>query len=242
MKKVYILFALFLAFCLIDIANLYAQEYVKDDEPKVDDNGYIMSWLILEPYIKDNIGSPQSTIKDYFEDQGGEANIRPKEGDKVKIKETNSSHEWVRLNFADLKDMGLIGAAVGGNELDISGRMVDYAQDYLVTYIKYDKDTSITFTVGADDGGELYCNGELILQNGIDKDWAAGNCGSGKASVKGGKWNVIVVGCYETGGEWGISVQVNPIPDEVDSSGPDALFTVEPAFKLTATWGEVKVK
>jgi hypothetical protein len=239
MKRTYT-FIIFAAFCIVSISNTYAAEYVDDDDLKVDDNGYIMSWLILEPYIKDNIGATVSAGKDYFEDQGGEANIMPREGDVVTIAETGTEHEWVRLNFADLKDMGMISAAVGGNELDISGRMIDNAQDYLVTYLKWDDNATVTLTLSSDDGSESYLNGELITFKAADQDWSAGNGGSGQAKVEGGKWNVLVVGAYETGGEWGISVQVDPVPNEVDASGPDAIFAVDPATKLATTWGKIR--
>jgi hypothetical protein len=241
MRKVRILLVIFVAFCLVSAVSVYAAEdFVGDDEVKVNDNGYIMSWLILEPYIKDNVGAIVSTAKDYFEDQGGEANIMPREGDEVTIEITGTDHEWVRLNFVDLKDMGKIGATVGGNELDISGRMVDNAQDYLVTYLKWDADTTVTFTLSSDDGAESYLNGEQITYAAAEQDWAVGNAGNGKASVKGGKWNVLVVGAYETGGEWGISVQVDPIPDEVNTVGPVELFAVEPVDKLSTTWANIK--
>lgn len=245
MRKSYVLFTVLVVFCLVSIANISAGDckYVKDDKTKVDKNGYIMSWLILDPYIKDNVGATVSAGKDYFEDQKGKANLKPKEGDKVKIALTKSEHVWTRLNFADLKDMAQIPAPVGGNELDIvCWGGVDNAQEYLVTYLKWNSGTTVTLTLSSDDGSESYLNGEQVTFKAADQDWAAGNGGNGKASVKSGKWNILVVGAYETGGEWGISVQVDPIPDDVDSSGPDALFAVEPASKLTATWGEVKVK
>lgn len=240
MKRLYVLLIALIAFWLVNVAGLVADEFVDDDDPKVNDQGYIMSWLILEPYIKDNVGATVSTGKDYFEDQGGEANIMPREGDKVTITETGTDHQWVRLNFSDLKDMGKIPAAVGGNELDIAGRIIDNAQDYLVTYLKWDKDTEVTITLSSDDGSESYFNGELVTFKPADQDWSAGNGGSGQVSAKAGKWNVLVVGAYETGGEWGISVQVDPIPDEIDASGPDAMFAVDPAHKLATTWAGLK--
>ena len=73
----------------------------------------------------------------------------PQEGDVVTIAETGSEHEWVRLNFADLKDMGQIPAAVGGNEFDIvewGGQAPTNTQEYMVTYLKWDADTKVKFT------------------------------------------------------------------------------------------------
>ena len=72
MKKMCILFAFFFAFCLVGLVNLCIAGYVDDDDPKVDDNGYIMSWLILEPFISDTSQQAGPACeKDYFEDQGG---------------------------------------------------------------------------------------------------------------------------------------------------------------------------
>ena len=46
--------------------------------------------------------------------------------------------------------------------------------------------------------------------------------------------------CLETGGEWGISIQVDTVPDEVDNVGPMQLFAVDSLAKLATTWGEIK--
>ena len=40
MKRIYT-FVIFAAFCVVSISHTYAAEYVDDDDPKVDDNGYI---------------------------------------------------------------------------------------------------------------------------------------------------------------------------------------------------------
>ena len=240
-----ILFAVFFAFCLVGSVNLCIAGYVDDDDPKVDDNGYIMSWLILEPFISDTSQQAGPACeKDYFEDQGGEADIMPREGDEVTIAETGSDHEWVRLNFADLKDMGQIPAAVGGNEFDIQdwgGQGPTNTQEYMVTYLKWDASGTVKFTIGVDDASEAYFNGEEIIRDPkASQNWGAGNSGSAEVSVEAGEWNVLVVGCYEAAGEWGITVQVDPVPDHVNSAGPEELFAVEPMSKLTTTWGKIK--
>jgi hypothetical protein len=249
MRKKYFLFTVLVVFCLVSISNIYAIKpgdckYLKDDKTKVDDNGYIMSWLILDPYINDGVDSAQSCNKDYFEDKGGEANIKPKEGDEVKIKETNSEHVWARLNFQDLKDMAQIPTAVGGNELDIScwgGQGPTNTQEYMVTYLKWNKDTTATFNVGVDDATEVFFNGELIISDpSASQNWGDGNAGIKEVKANGGVWNILVVGCYESSGEWGISVQVDPVPDEVDNKGPAILFAVEPVDKMSITWGRIK--
>lgn len=250
MRNVCFLLTVFAALCFAFAAHLYAIdpgdcEYIDDDDPQVNDQGYIMSWLILDPYISDTVvQAGPACDKDYFEDQGGEANITPKEGDEVTIAETGSEHVWARLNFADLKDMGQISAPVGGNELDIicwGNQAPTNTQAYLVTYLKWMADATVTFTVGVDDASELYFNGEKVIEDpNSSQNWAAGNSGSADVGVKGGEWNIVVAGCYETAGEWGISVQVDPVPDEVNNIGPDELFAVEPVHKLATTWGNIK--
>lgn len=246
MRKMCISFAILFTFCLVGSVSLCSAQYVDDDDPAVDDNGYIMSWLILDPFISDPVGSSISCEKDYFEDQGGEANIMPREGDVVTIAETGSDHEWVRLNFADLKDMGQIPAAVGGNEFDIldwGGQGPSNAQEYMVTYLKWDTGGTVKITIGVDDASEAYFNGEEIIRDPkASQNWAAGNSGNADVSVEADEWNVLVVGCYESGGEWGITVLLDTIPDEVNSAGPETLFAVEPMSKLTATWGSLKTE
>ena len=250
MRRVYVLFTVFVAFCFVSAANLYGIdpgecEYIDDDDPQVDDNGYIMSWLILDPFISDTSQlSGDACKKDYFEDQGGETNIMPKEGDEVTIAETKSDHVWARLNFADLVDMKQLGAAVGGNEFDIlcwGGQAPTNTQEYMVTYLKWNADTTAKFTVGVDDATEVFFNGELIIEHPSNsQDWGAGNAGSAEVSAKAGEWNILVVGCYEAAGEWGITVQVDPIPDVINNIGPPELFAVEPMDKLPVTWGKIK--
>jgi hypothetical protein len=140
--------------------------------------------------------------------------------------------------------MAQIPAPVGGNELDIAcwgGQAPTNTQAYLVTYLKWMADTTVKFTVGVDDAAELYFNGEKVINDpSSSQDWAAGNAGTADVSVKAGEWNIVVVGCHETAGEWGISVQVDPVPDEVNNIGPDELFAVEPVAKLATTWGKIK--
>ena len=247
MRRMYVLFIVPVAFCLMCVANLHAADcvYVQEDVDKVNNQGYIMSWLFLDPFIEDNIGSDQSAGKDYFDDQGGEANLKPKEGDEVEIAETNSEHVWTRVNFLDLVAMGELTAAVGGNELDIAcwgpRDSVNYKQEYLVAYLKWNSDTKAKFTVGVDDATEVFFNGELIVEHpSASQDWGAGNAGSKEVSVKGGEWNVLVVGCYEAAGEWGITVQVDPVPNIINNVGPPELFAVEPMDKLTTTWGKIR--
>lgn len=242
MKKLCILFVLVVVFCLAVTNVLYAAEckLVKDDKVKVDDNGYIMSWLILDPYIQSNITAATVGAKEFLEN---EADLKPKEGDKVKAESDGKEHVWIRLNFLDAKDMAQIPSAVGGNELDFAcwgGQGPTNCQTYLVTYLKWKSKTTAKFTVGADDGARVYFNGEKIVESQTDKDWGAGNCGSGEGSANGGDWNILVVLCEETGGEWGISVQVDNKPDEVDNQGPPSLFAVDIESKLSTTWGNLK--
>ena len=242
MKKVYFLFMLVVVFCLVVTNVLYAAkcELIKDDKVKVDDNGYIMSWLVLDPYINSGITTPAVGAKEFIED---EADLKPKEGDKVKTEADGAEHVWIRLNLLDSKDMAQIPSAVGGNELDFTcwgGQGPTNCQTYLVTYLKWKSNTKVKFTVGADDGARVYFNGDKIIDSPTDKDWAAGNCGSKDVSASGGAWNILVVLCLETGGEWGLSVQLDNKPDEVNNQGPSGLFAVDVDGKLSTTWSHLK--
>ena len=241
MKKVCVLFVLSFVFCFAITNILYAAkcEFIKDNKVKVDDNGYIMSWLILDPYINSGIGTTAVAAKEFIKD---EAKLKPKPGDKVKL---DQEHVWMPLNFLDLKEMGQIPSAVGGNELDFvcwGGQAPSNCQTYLVTYLRWKSNGKVKFTVGADDGARVYFNEEKIIESQTDKDWAAGNCGSKEVDVKGGAWNILVVLCLETGGEWGISTQVDNKPDEVDNQGPAKLFAVDVENKLSTTWGYLKAR
>ncbi|MFC1712564.1 NPCBM/NEW2 domain-containing protein, partial [Candidatus Poribacteria bacterium] len=198
-------------------------EYVKNEDVKIDSQGYIMSWLFLNPYIQGGVDAPTAVAKDYFADQGGEANLAPGEGDRVRIAETQSEHIWTRINFADLEDMGQIPGAVEGGNLNIAcwgfAEDVENTQEYLVTYLKWDTSARVRFTMGSDDASELYFNGERLIYSPIDQAWAPGNAGRGEATVTGGEWNVLVVGVYETSSGWGATVRADPAPDEVNNVG-----------------------
>lgn len=248
MKRLFIFVSLLVVFfCVSQIAVFAAEcKYVKDDKVKVNKDGYLMSYLWLDPTIENNMGSVPAQADDYFKDipnkkgKKGEANLMPAENEKVKLDVDKKEHVWVRVNFHDMVETGEIRAEVGGNELDVgcwAGK--DNEAQYLVSYLKWKSDKEITFTLGSDDASESYLNGEKVTNAPVDQDWAPANGGIGKAKVKGGQWNVLVVGIYESGGEWGVSVKIDPVPDEVDNTGKPFL-AVEPKTKLSATWGAIK--
>lgn len=242
-KLLFSLTLLTFCFSLIPAFAVDPDKFIDDDKPKIEDNGYIVSWLILDQPIRCNIGSTQSVVKDFFEDMDGEANLMPKPGDTVKI--DGEEYTWVRYNQEDMEEEGELPvmAVDTGNNLDLKdwgGQGTNNAAVYLVTYLLWKKSATVTFTIGSDDSSESYFNGEELHRFLADINWAVNNAGAHEAEVKGGKWNVFVLGVYETGGEWGFSVLPDPPPDEVDNTGPQELFAVELDGKSSTTWGGIK--
>jgi len=245
-KILLILTALCLCAFLVNVqAAVDPDKFIDDDEPKIEDNGYIVSWLILDQPIRCNLGSTQSVVKDFFEDQDGEANLMPRPGDTVKI--DGEEYTWVRYNQEDMEEEGELNvmAVDTGNNLDLKdwgGQGCNNAAVYLVTYLLWKKSATVTFTIGSDDSSESYFNGEELHRFLADVNWAVNNAGEHEAKVEGGKWNIFILGVYERGGEWGFSVLPAPPPDEVDNTGPQQLFAVEADNKLSTTWGYIKAR
>jgi hypothetical protein len=198
--------------------------------PLITDNNYIVGWLVLGP-ITGTGGSTSAVGVDYIADAKiakDEWHLAPKgPGEKALVKGIDL--EWTYVNFADLEEDGRItqqgpkvAKGVGGNELDFWG--VDNSTAYGILYCLWKKDTSINIALGSDDAAAFGINGERLIYAPVDRNWAP-DTDKASYSVKGGKWNVLIWKCCETGGEWGISIKVEPPPDQVTIYRP-------PGFKL----------
>lgn len=197
--------------------------------PVVNEMNYIVGWLVLGP-ITGTGGSTSAIGQDFIAEAGiakDEWHLAPK-GPKERVLVKGQDLEWTYTNFADLEEDGRIRLAtkvakgVGGNELDHWG--VDNSTAYGVLYCLWKKDTSINIALGSDDSGAFGINGERLIYAQADRDWAA-DTDKASYTVKGGKWNVLIWKCCETGGEWGISIKVEPPPDQVTIYRP-------PGFKF----------
>src|SRR5260370_23809319 len=123
-----------------------------DDAVKPDDEGFIRDWLVLAPLP---FGAAQSGTDALAKEQvPGEAKLRPKEGDKVKV--GDQALTWKKHKCdSHLLDLN----AFLGKETEDS---VGYAVCYLVTGEKMD---NLTMKTGSDDQAKVYLNGKEVFKN-----------------------------------------------------------------------------
>ena len=131
------------------LVGLFMSKASAADVLKPDSDGYIRDWVMLAP-IPLPEGRPCADL--ILEEQvKNEAALRPKAGDKVTIKgkELTWKHITASTNYFDFNA--------------ILDSLNDRAAGYMVTYIECDKERSdVTMTLGSNDQGRLYLNGEDI--------------------------------------------------------------------------------
>ncbi len=159
----------------------------------IKENSYIMEWILLGP-ITDAGPAAISTNVDWLIDYGGEAKIRPSEGDEIEL--SGKKYRWRRYQI--LK--------IGGNELDPLGNF-DYSVAYLAIYIKFARSVRAEFLFGSDAGFAAWVNGKEIARVAKNRTNWVQDSDSGQIQVKGGHWNLLLVKATENQHEWGISVK-----------------------------------
>ncbi|HEV2945785.1 MAG TPA: hypothetical protein VGX70_00320 [Gemmataceae bacterium] len=149
-----------------------------DDAFKPDDEGFIRNWLVLAPLP---FGGAQDGAEALGKQQvPDEAKLQPKEGDKVKVGDTELA--W-KAHKADshLLDFN----ALLGKETEDS---VAYAVCYLVT----DKEMKdLTMKTGSDDQCKVYINGKEVFKNEEARPTEKDQDSTGNLTLKQGV-NVIV--------------------------------------------------
>jgi len=149
-----------------------------DDASKPDDEGFIRNWLVLAPLP---FGGAQDGAEALGKQQvPDEAKLQPKEGDKVKVGDTELA--W-RAHKAEsyLLDFN----ALLGKETEDS---VAYAVCYLMT----DKELKdLTMKTGSDDQCKVYLNGKEVFKNEEARPAEKDQDSTGNLTLKQGV-NVIV--------------------------------------------------
>jgi hypothetical protein len=192
-----------------------ASPYVLDDEPKVTNDGFIASWLMLDPPIETGLSADSAVQGDFVD---GERRLLPSPGDLATVTEDDQTHVWTRVNFEDLVDMRR--AERPGNNLSLDGWPDwDLSSQYLAVYLKWEVSQSVSFRFGSDDSSESYFNGHPLHSSAEINAWWDGNAGSAVVPVVGGKWNVLIMATHDHTLRWAFSVNVDPAPEEVDTTG-----------------------
>lgn len=126
-----------------------AQPLRADDA--IDQEGFIRHWLILAPIDASDEAGDEAVDKEYVK---GEANLAPKEGDKVKVgdKELTWKKHMANDYFIDLNE------ACGDRLSNVAGYAVCYV-------INAGPATKATLLIGSNDYSKTYLNGKEIAKN-----------------------------------------------------------------------------
>ncbi|MBT7099970.1 hypothetical protein HN937_21520, partial [Candidatus Poribacteria bacterium] len=182
--------------------------FVLDDEPKVNDAGYIVSWLHLDEPIQTGVGAVQALTRDTV---GPETLLLPTEGGAAPMGVDLLTRTWQRINFDDVAEMQGNPPNPHYRLGSLMWRHRDWSSDFLVTYLRWDTTGVVDFSFIADNTGEAYFNGNRLY-------WSpSGNTAS--ARVVTGEWNALVVGTHESSAWWYLYAHADPRPDAVDNTG-----------------------
>lgn len=127
----------------------------------IDDEGFILNWLLLAPFpLPEGQSQADSIDKEQVKD---EAKLDPKEGDKVKVGETEL--KWKKFTaeeyYFDFNK--LLG--------EVKEEAVGYA---VTTIVADDEKKDVTLKIGSDDGYKIWLNGKEIGKGtddrALDKD------------------------------------------------------------------------
>ena len=193
-------------------------------------NSYIMEWILLGP-ITGAGPADISTNLDWLADCGGEANIRPSEGDKIQL--SGKEYGWRRYRILE----------IGGNELEPLGSF-DYSVAYLAIYIKFSESRRVEFLFGSDAGFAAWVNGKEIARLAKNrKNWVQ-DSNSGEIQVKAGHWNLLLVKATDSRHEWGISVKtVDEISDFAFASPWSRIRPYTMTMRSISTaWANIKTQ
>ncbi|MFH1614439.1 MAG: alpha/beta fold hydrolase [Planctomycetota bacterium] len=125
-------------------------------------DGFVVNWLLCGPFNFDlKLTSCKALGKDYLARFGGEANIKPKAGDKA----GSSGPRWDSCT------------ARHGFSMELRNR---YAKEgivsYAAAYLHCPKEQAVKILLGSDDGIKVWLNGKMVWKNhvhrglGVDND------------------------------------------------------------------------
>jgi len=200
----------------LDIQELQAREanillfdtpFWRELHQPLTEEGYITEGLILEP-LEDTAYNEEDIETDFLESVGGEAEVKPREGDILIFHE--EEHRWKAYTF----DVGNVFRNIFGE--------IAHATTYVVTYLRFEEDGEVDMWVGSDDDVSIWMNDQNVWVNAVLRGWEPDQ-DKFTAQVKAG-WNRLLVKVNNRGGGgWGYSVRFpNVKPVEV-SLNPDVM-------------------
>ena len=183
-------------FCLtVMCALLFVSVAARAADFKPDSDGYIHNWLLLEPIALDEKASEhnEDSQKGYFEKEffAGQKDIKPKEGQKVKVGNDE-------LTFK----------AFSGDDAVLKFEPKDNSLYLAVVYVTAPDDVAdATLSIGSDDSSQWKVNGTEVVRvfagRAVDKDQDKSKPFVLKKGV-----NVIYAAVINGGGETGLSCRI----------------------------------
>lgn len=119
---------------------------------KPDTEGFIRDWLMLAPIPLGMEGAGDTYIVE--EQVKGEAELKPKAGDKTRAEGRDLTWKAVRAKdyFFDFNEL------LGETTQDVAG--------FMVTYVVSEKElTDVTLLIGSNDQGRVYLNGREVFKH-----------------------------------------------------------------------------
>jgi len=152
----------------------------------IDDEGFIVHWLVLAPFASPEGAAAAELDKDQLTK---EAAVTPKAGDKSKVGATELAWKELKATdyFVDFKEF-----AGDGQTEDVLG--------YAVAYVSSEAEQKVKLKAGTNDLGKVFLNGAEVIKNttphSLDKDQD-----SADVTLKKGQ-NVVVLKVINEKGNW----------------------------------------
>ncbi|MGA9364163.1 MAG: prolyl oligopeptidase family serine peptidase [Bacteroidota bacterium] len=211
---------LFLCASLLSSESVLSQVNKLDDKNleetmrnpwKPDRSVFLQDWLVLGSIPISGIGDID---KDFLVDYNGEANIRPVEGQAMKISGTEL--KWVRTKAKDIVDLRKL----------FQGGRTENAVAYAYTTIKRKEAGRVYFSLGSDDGVKIWLNGKLIHRVLIQRALTLDEDGVGSDAIAGE--NHLLLKIQQGNGDWGFAVRMSDNPNELTVITGDINFSLAP--------------
>ena len=201
--------SLFLMAILMLSGKMYAQSHAFEL------NKWITDWTLLGPVHLGKSTNESKFLpgfkKDYLSKYGGEAKYKAKAGKKVKIE--GATLEWKRYAGRD----SVIN-------LDEAVSKESYVLAYAYTEITVGNDGTYILSLGTNDGGRLWLNGQMVWEHPVARGCKPDDDMFPVALKKG--VNRIMLKIEEMGNRWEFCMRFRPL-DIATLSGKGELFKVE---------------
>jgi predicted esterase len=210
----FLIFGLF----LLTTRNVVSQPNVLDEKNleetmrtpwKPDRSVFLKNWLVLGSIP---IKTMNEIDKDFFAESGGEASLRPVEGQVVKVSE--GEMKWAPVVCKDIVDL----------QKFFQGSKTEDVVAYAYTTINRKEAGKVYLTLGSDDGVKVWLNGKLVhrvvMLRGLtlDEDGLVLDMNAGE--------NRLLLKIQQGNGGWGFAVRMIENPNELNIITGTMIFSL----------------